>query len=184
MYIMHTRIPIDKYFFNFSIVVATSRLTNLTQMAFFIRFKNWWVCPTLLFALNCGMNIPYDEELSLKRPTGLSVTALSGKKMLVEYAVQNQEKTFDGYNLLVSRVSISDGEAYSMEPLTINGSTPTFLHSNSEYDVNRRLSVTVSRFTNVMPFEVGTAYFFRLQAHSRKGVRSEASNEVQATALP
>lgn len=134
--------------------------------------------------LRCGTSIPYDQELFLKRPTGLQVTAVAGQKMLVQYTVQNQEETFDGYNLLVSRVSIGDSEAFSMEPLTINGSTPTFLHSKSEFDVNAVRSVTIERFTNVLPFEVGTTYYFRLQAHSRKGVRSEASNEVTATGIP
>jgi hypothetical protein len=137
-----------------------------------------------LVLVRCGTSIPYDQELYLKRPTGLQVTALPGQKMLVQYTVQNQEETFDGYNLLISRISIGDSEAFSMEPLTINGSTPTFLHSKSEFNVNSVRSVTLERFTNVMPFEVGTTYFFRLQAHSRKGVRSEASNEVTATAIP
>lgn len=139
----------------------------------------------LLAALSgCGTDIPFDQELYLKRPTGLQVTALAGQKMQVQYTVQNQEVTFDGYNLIISRVSIGDGEMQSLEPLTINGSVPTFLHSKSDYDVNTVRSVTLSRFTNVLPFEVGTTYFFRMQAHSRKGVRSEGSNEVQATGLP
>ena len=138
----------------------------------------------VLFVLGCGTSIPFDQELYLKRPTGLKVTALPGQKMLVEYTVQNQEETFDGYNLLISRISIGDSEAFSMEPLTINGSIPTFLHSKSEFNVNAVRSVTIERFTNVLPFEVDTTYYFRLQAHSRKGVRSEASNEVTATGLP
>lgn len=132
----------------------------------------------------CGTSIPYDQELFLKRPTGLQVTAVAGKKMLVQYTVQNQEETFDGYNLLISRVSIGDSEAFSMEPLTVNGSVPTFLHSRSEFSVTTVRSVTIERLTNVLPFEVGTTYYFRLQAHSRKGVRSEASNEVTATGIP
>lgn len=138
----------------------------------------------LCVSLGCGTDIPFDQELYLRRPTGLQVTALAGQQMRVEYAVQNQEATFDGYNLLIARVSIGDGEAQTMEPLTINGSTPTFLHNKSQYDVNTLRSVTLSRFTNVLPFEVGTTYFFRLQAHSRKGIRSEASNEVSAVGLP
>lgn len=137
-----------------------------------------------LVLLRCGTSIPFDQELFLKRPTGLQVTAVAGQKMLVQYTVQNQEETFDGYNLLISRISIGDSEAFSMEPLTINGSTPTFLHSRSEFNVNTVRSVTVERFTNVLPFEIGTTYYFRLQAHSRKGVRSEASNEVTATGIP
>lgn len=141
------------------------------------------IIATLVF-LRCGTSIPYDLEISLKRPTGLQVNAVAGQKMEIRYTIQNQEQTFDGYNLLISRISIGDSEAYSMEPLTINGSIPTFLHSNTEYDVNTVRSVTIPRFTNVLPFEVGTTYFFRLQAHSRKGVRSEASNEVTATAIP
>lgn len=137
-----------------------------------------------LALVRCGTSIPFDQELFLKRPTGLQVTAVAGQKMLVQYSVQNQEETFDGYNLLISRVSIGDSEAFSMEPLTINGSVPTFLHSNAEFNVNTVRSVILERFTNVLPFEVGTTYYFRLQAHSRKGVRSEASNEVTATGLP
>ncbi len=137
-----------------------------------------------LLLLRCGTSIPFDQELYLKRPTGLQVTALPGQKMLVQYTVQNQEETFDGYNLLISRISIGDSEAFTMEPLTINGSVPTFLHSRNEFDVNTVRSVILERFTNVLPFEVGTTYYFRLQAHSRKGVRSEASNEVTATGIP
>lgn len=137
-----------------------------------------------LLMAGCGTNIPFDQELILKRPTGLAVTALPQRKMQVQYAVQNQEETFDGYNLLIARVSIGDSEAFSMEPLTINGSIPTFLHTRADFDPNNPRTVILERFTNVMPFEPGTTYFFRLQAHSRKGVRSEASNEVSATALP
>jgi hypothetical protein len=133
--------------------------------------------------LGCGTSIPFDQELILKRPTGLQVTAQAGQKMLVQYTVQNQEQTFDGYNLVIARVSIGDSEAYSMEPLTINGSVPTFLHSSSEYNVNTVRSVVLERFTNTFPFEVGTTYFFRLQAHSRKGVKSQPSNEVSAVGM-
>jgi hypothetical protein len=144
--------------------------------------KLW--APTLLLLVRCGTDIPFDEERYLKRPTGLAVTAQAGLAMQVQYTVQNQEKSFDGYNLLISRATISDGEVYSMEPLNYNGSVPTFLHSNSQYDVNAVRSVVITRLTNTLPFESGTTYFFRLQAHSRKGVRSEGSNEVQVMALP
>ncbi|AFM13295.1 hypothetical protein [Turneriella parva] len=140
---------------------------------------------TLLLSIaGCGTSIPFDQELTLKRPTGLNVVALSGRRMQVEYYVQNQEDTFDGYNLLISRVSIGDSEVFTQEPLIINGSVPTFLHSSSEFNVSALRTVIIDRLTNVLPFEVGTTYFFRIQAHSRKGVRSEGSNEVQVTALP
>ncbi len=135
-------------------------------------------------ALGCGTSIPFDQEFTLKRPTGLNVVPLSGKRMEIQYYVQNQEQTFDGYNLLIGRVSIGDSEVYSLEPLTINGSVPTFLHSSSEFSVSTLRTVIIERLTNVLPFEAGTTYFFRIQAHSRKGVRSEGSNEVQVTALP
>jgi len=137
----------------------------------------------LLFAIGCGTSIPYDQELFLKRPTGLQVTALSGQRMQVQYAVQNQEVTFDGYNLLIARVTISDGEVFSLEPLNYTGSNPTFLHSNADFNPNSMITVTLSRSTLTQPFEVGTTYYFRLQAHSRKGVRSEGSNEVAVVGL-
>jgi hypothetical protein len=138
----------------------------------------------LILCAGCGTSIPFDQEFTLKRPTGLNVVALSGRRMQVEYYVQNQEDTFDGYNLLISRVSIGDSEVFSMEPLIVNGSVPTFLHSSSEFNVSAVRTVIIDRLTNVLPFEVSTTYFFRIQAHSRKGVRSEGSNEIQVTALP
>lgn len=138
----------------------------------------------LIVTLHCGTSIPFDQELTLKRPTGISVTALAGQKMQLQYTVQNQEQTFDGYNVLISRTEIGDSEIYSMEPLTINGSVPTLLHSNADYNINLVRSATLNRFTNVLPFEIGTTYFFRIQAHSRKGVRSEGSNLVSAVGQP
>lgn len=138
----------------------------------------------VLAALHCGTSIPFDQELTLKRPTGISVTAQPGQIMQLSYTVQNQEQTFDGYNVLIARTEISDGEVYSLEPLTINGSVPTLLHSSADYNINLIRNVNLYRFTNVLPFEVGTTYFFRIQAHSRKGVRSEGSNLVSAVGQP
>lgn len=143
------------------------------------RMKSVTLFIPLLLAY-CGTSIPFDQELTLKRPTGIVVTALPGQKMQLQYTVQNQEQTFDGYNVLISRTEIGDSEVFTMEPLTINGSVPTLLHSNADYNINFVRSVTLNRFTNVLPFEVGTTYFFRIQAHSRKGVRSEGSNLVSA----
>lgn len=138
----------------------------------------------LTLTLHCGTSIPFDQELTLKRPTGIVVTALAGQKMQLQYTVQNQETTFDGYNVLIARTEIGDSEIYSLEPLTINGSVPTLLHSNADFNINLVRSVTLNRLTNVLPFEIGTTYYFRIQAHSRKGVRSEGSNLVSAVGLP
>lgn len=139
--------------------------------------------PLFLLAY-CGTDIPFDQELNLKRPTGINVVAQAGKQMLLQYTVQNQEQTFDGYNVLISRTEIGDSEVFSMEPLTLNGTVPTLLHSNAEFNINVVRSVTLTRLTNILPFEAGTTYFFRIQAHSRKGVRSEGSNQISVVALP
>jgi len=134
--------------------------------------------------IHCGQEIPFPEEFTLKRPVGLSVTPLPGAKYSIQYTVQNQELTFDGYNLLISRISISDGEAASMVPLILNGSVPTFLHNYTQFDPNTTITVVVDRFIYPQTYEPGTTYFFRLQAHSRKGVRSLSSNEAWGVALP
>jgi len=102
----------------------------------------------------------------------------------VQYSVQNQETTFDGYNLLIARISISDAEAASVPPLILNGSEPTFLHNYTQFDPNTIITVVVDRFIYPQTYEPGTTYFFRMQAHSRKGVRSLASNEAWGIALP
>lgn len=145
---------------------------------------------TLIFSIflvvtRCGTSIPLDIENQLVRPVGLTVTAQAGQKMLVQYTVQNQERTFDGYNLVIARTTIGDGEAASITPLTLTGSYPTFIYSNADYNPNLVISQTLSRFTNTLPFEVGTTYFFRLIAHSRKdpAKNSLPSNEVSATGL-
>lgn len=141
---------------------------------------------TVFFAANgCGTSIPLDVENQLVRPVGLTVTALAGQKMLVQYTVQNQERTFDGYNLVIARTTIGDGEAAGLPPLTITGSYPTFIHANTDYNPNVVISQTLLRFTNTQPFEVGTTYFFRLIAHSRKDASKNSlpSNEVSAMGL-
>lgn len=141
---------------------------------------------TVIFLANaCGTSIPLDVENQLIRPVGFTVTAQAGQKMLVQYTVQNQERTFDGYNLIIARTTIGDGEAAGLPPLTITGSYPTFIHSSADYNPNLVISQTLSRFTTTMPFEVGTTYFFRLIAHSRKdpAKNSLPSNEVSAMAL-
>ncbi len=131
------------------------------------------------FCFHCGNNIPFLNEVTLKRPTGLVVTSLDGLKFEVSYTIQNAESTFDGYHLYISRSTISEGEIYSLTPLSLNGSSPTFHHSKDELSSIPQKR-EISHFTDgVSRFEEGVNYFFRLVAHSRFNILSRPSNEVQ-----
>ncbi|MCB1199180.1 MAG: hypothetical protein KDK41_00940 [Leptospiraceae bacterium] len=143
------------------------------------------------FLLNCGNDIPFDQENFLNRPVGLQVTALAGRQFQVSYSVQNQEKTFDGYNLYVARQTIGDGELDASVPaLIFNGATPTFQHGPEDFAPNTVLTRVISgiNFTSTLQFLCESSppitYYFRIAAHSRKGIRSDPSNEVTAVCQP
>lgn len=138
---------------------------------------------TVIFSFSCGNSIPFEEETTLKRPVGLSADAVSGRQVQISYFIQNQEKTFDGYNLHISRATISDSEAISGRPLIIDGTAPTFKHKISEFDASNPVTVTLSTFDGIQKFETGVTYFFRMTAHSRNGSISEPSNEVSVVII-
>jgi len=143
------------------------------------------------------MNLSYNEDEFLERPVGLVVTALAGQRFQVEYHVQNSENTFDGYNLYISRFSSGDGGGSSnLEAYNYDGSVPTFIHSNVDYDLVNPVSFILSEYMGVtqaidgssfiyyVPFEKGVTYYFKIKAHSQFDTLSEFSNEVAVTTLP
>ncbi len=135
---------------------------------------------------SCGNNIPFPEERVLKRPVGLSVTANTGLTFTLRYFVQNQEPTFDGYDLFIKREPIGDSEPISgqLQPVNLTGTLPTFRHGPEDFEPSAAREVLVTTIDGVREFEAGFTYFFRLTAHSRRGFRSDPSNEVSAQALP
>ena len=159
------------------------------------RAKRWLI---LLFfsglTLSCASNIGYQVNETLDRPVGLQVYARPGGLFVISYYVQNDEDTFDGYNLYISREST--GDTNKIPPYTINGSIPTFLHTSANYDPNTAVNVSISEFmdvrvdlngnktTNYVPFETGTRYYFKIKAHSRFNFLSQPSNEASAVTLP
>jgi len=140
----------------------------------------------LMQVSQCGSSFPLNEDSFLKRPNGLEVTAISGKSFIISFYIQNEEVSFDGYNLYISKSSISDGEINSaVLALSLNGSLPTFSYSVANFDLDNAKSHTIS-FYNDPPvnFETGISYFFRLAARSYTGLLSQASNETTAIGLP
>lgn len=139
----------------------------------------------LLWLYSCGNNIPFLEERILKRPVGISVTANPGLTFTLRYFVQNQEPTFDGYDLFIKREPIGDGETFgSLPPANLFGNLPTFLHGPEEFNPNVPVERLVPTIDGARLFEAGVRYYFRLSAHSRRGFRSDPSEEVSAIALP
>jgi len=147
--------------------------------------KKYKILFLFLILLQCGNNIPYSKETLLKRPVGVSIVAKSGLAFDLSYHVQNEEDTFDGYNVYISRDSISDSEIETLVPaLNLSGSLPTFQHSKDEVDFVNSVTQNIALYSDsITNFENGVTYFFRIAAHSRYGYLSKASNEVSAAAF-
>ncbi|MDW8307471.1 MAG: hypothetical protein RML34_10445 [Leptospiraceae bacterium] len=138
-----------------------------------------------VISLSCANNIPFLEERILKRPVGISITANQGLTFTLRYYVQNQEPTFDGYDLFIKREPIGDGEVFgALGPANLYGNLPTFLHGPEEFDPNRPIERLISTIDGARLFEAGVRYYFRICAHSRRGFRSDPSEEVSSIALP
>ena len=160
----------------------------------FRMMKKSFLTLNLLFCLihlSCGSSIPFQAETDLKRPVGLSVTAISGLKFQLSYFVQNQESSFIGYNLYIARNTIGDQEARAdstIPALNLDGTLPTFKHSSTDIDLNIPKTAEVSLYHDaVTNFEVGVTYFFRITACARNlslssQQESLPSNEVSVTA--
>ena len=145
--------------------------------------------PLLLLTFYCGNSLPFQDEIVLARPTGITITAVSPLKFDLSYFVQNQEDTFTGYNIYIARSTIGESETVStntvIPPLILDGSVPTFKHSKAEVNVNTPVTKTLSVYNDaVTAFENGVTYFFRITAYSRTKIESRPSNEVSATAIP
>ena len=141
------------------------------------------------FFPGCGNNIPFGREIYLVRPVNLQVEALPNLRFKISYSVQNQELSFDGYNLYISRSPISEGQVYSsLSPLSRDGGLPTFRHRPEDFNPNQLQEVIIERYVDtVTKFEAGIRYYFRMTAHSREtsgSIESRPSNEVERAAIP
>ncbi len=142
-----------------------------------------------LSLISCGNHIPFNDEVYLARPADILVNALPKSKFRISYFIQNQEPSFDGYNLYISRNTISDGEVYSsLTPLSRDGGLPTFRHNPQNFNPNEPTSVTLNHYVDtVTRFEPTIRYYFRMTAHAREtsgGVESQPSNQATNVALP
>ncbi len=155
----------------------------MTSLQFFILS-----CIIFLY-MTCGSNIPFGNEVYLLRPIDIRVEAIPQQRFKFSYFIQNEERSFNGYNLYISRTSISDGEIYSsLTPLSRDGGLPTFRHHPKEFNLDQLQSVILDRYIDtISKFEVKTQYYFKMTAHSRttaNGIESQPSNEVTAIAIP
>ena len=143
-----------------------------------------YILASILLFYSCGSSIPFEERVRLARPVGIEIQPRSQLNFLLRYYIQNQEKTFDGYNLYISRTSISEGEIYSgLSPFSRDGGLPTFRHAPDELDLDDPQEVVLEFYADaITKFEKDIQYYFRMTAHSREGLISKPSNEVSSTA--
>ena len=143
-----------------------------------------YVLASVLPPYSCGNSIPFEEEIRLARPVGIEIQPQAGLNFLLLYYIQNQEKTFDGYNLYISRTTISEGEIYSvLSPFSRDGGLPTFRHGPGELNLNDPQEALLEFYADgITRFEKDIQYYFRMTAHSRENLISKPSNEVNSIA--
>ena len=136
---------------------------------------------------HCGTTIYAPKESSLDRPLGLEVTPIANQKFQISYFVTNQEEIFLGYNLYVSKISITDsdfGENPLVNHLLPEGEQPTFPYSKLDFDSETAQNETIEFFDGVrLQFECDQEYFFRLRAFGEGGRHSQPSNEDSGIAF-
>jgi hypothetical protein len=155
-----------------------------------------------LIMVGCNSSPDYDPNEIPLTPYGIKVKANSGNTFTLSYYIQNEENTFDGYNLYITREpSVSVEKTANLkaiaQPYTTTGSSPTIPHSSSEIDLNTPGTIAIETFMisqknldgsiskTFLPFESGTRYYFKLTAHTFYEQESVYfSNEVSAVAIP
>lgn len=135
----------------------------------------------LIFLIQCGTSIP-SNDADLAPPEDFTVTALSGERFQISYYVTNEEDIFDGYNLYISRVEITDSMLNTLIPLNLTGSEPTFSHRPEDYDPFTNIDEVISTQDGITGFSSGTTYYFRMTAHSYTATESIGSGNESATA--
>jgi len=156
--------------------------------------KNFLVL--LFFLIHCSQGINYNKNQKLATPAGFNVYPLPGSSFKVSYFVQNSEDIFDGYNLYITRESTGEVVTTApLQPYTINGALPTFIHSAADFNPTSPVEITLTLYmdtrldlsgnisTNYIPFEPGVYYFFKIKAHSIYDTYSTFSNEVSVMAI-
>ena len=149
-----------------------------------MRIRILCICILASLGYSCGNSIPIESEVRLNRPLGMTIQAQPRLMFLLSYIVQNQENTFDGYDLYIARTPISEGEIYSsLLPFSYDGGTPTFRHTRDDFDIENPREVSLKFYSDAITrFEKDITYYFRMTAHSREGLISEPSDEVSAVA--
>jgi|GEM_PF-2127563 len=151
----------------------------------------------LLASFSCNPKARnFDGEIP-NQPVGIKVRANSGLTFTLYYYVQNQETSFDGYNVYITRESTGNTQPANLyPPYSLRGSSPTLVHNQSDIDVDQPRIFFIPSFvtfhpnsygaqnTLYLPFQAGVRYFFKITAHTIFDKESLPSNEVSAVAIP
>jgi len=150
----------------------------------------------LVFLFSCSTNTDYFEQEKPATPTQFTITALSGGRFQITYLVENNEQTFDGYNIYIAKQSTGDvSPVTSNIPYTLDGGYPTVRHNASEFStvpknliietyLEKASSIQGSTITIYPPFVPGDLYYFKMTAHTRYNIESNPSVQKSAVALP
>ena len=124
------------------------------------------------------------------RPYAVWTTNLEYKiEFDLSYYITNQEPQFQGYNLLISTTSTSaQNTGFGTVTYLPNGVEPSFLHIGATPSTASSSLIT-QRVTNFkappspLPFQLCEKYYFRLQAVTSNGLRSNTGNQIESCAI-
>jgi len=107
----------------------------------------------------------------------------------IRYYITNQEPEFQGYNLITSTTSTSaQNTGFGSVTYLPNGVEPSFEHigakpSTASKDLITQRVINYKAAPSPLPFQLCEQYYFRLQALTSNGIRSNYGNQISACAI-
>lgn len=143
---------------------------------FTVLIFGFYIC----FVMNCGEEtILEPEKLNIPKMIGLYP---KNRAIKVKFEGTNYEKTFDGYNIYLSKSSGIRAQT-GLSPLKneSTGSLPTIVRTAKHNQLNNIVEYTITLDADNNRIENGVTYYVCVRAHSYRGVLSEYSAEASTT---
>ncbi len=135
-----------------------------------------------LLIAGCGIEKPYEPQ-HLNPPMNL-IAYPGNEKIYIKFYATNQESEFIGFNIYISKSSSVRNQKINPVKNPDTGGLPTISMTVSQIAENNTVCVEIDRDSNDDYLENGTTYYIIARAVSRKGYKSDPSNEASTTPRP
>ncbi len=143
------------------------------------KIKLGFIISTFLF-FHCGTE-QFVEPEYLNPPSNV-ILYPQNNKIKIKFFANNQESTFDGFNVYLSKSSSLKSQSTLLAiPNPSTGGIPTINRSSQDIVLGVPIEIILDRDENDKPLENGITYYCFVKSHSYRNYRSEPSNETSST---